>query len=304
MDLKQMEYILAIAKEENITHAAEKLYISRSALNYSLLNLEKELKVPLFKRVQNRLIPTYAGELYLAQAKKILAEYKDLSHNMAAMSDASQRRLNIGVTVGGGQHILVDIFPDFHRKYPHITVNLLEANSRILEKALLDGEIDMAWSGRIPENPLIDYRLTREPTALTLAMSKKHPLVAEYGLERKNGMLIDLRLFKDELFIIMNRDSFIRSVTDEYFKFAGFKPRVLMECSLMSMASHFTAEGLALAFIPESQTAVNDRILRFHVKPLGHSISTTILFRKGTIFTDVEKELMDRIIAHEFTNRS
>ena len=48
MDFKQLNYIVTIAKEQNITHAAEKLYITRSALNYSLLNLEKELGVQLF----------------------------------------------------------------------------------------------------------------------------------------------------------------------------------------------------------------------------------------------------------------
>ena len=63
MDFKQLNYIVTIAKEQNITHAAEKLYITRSALNYSLLNLEKELGVQLFTRLPGRLIPTYAGEV-------------------------------------------------------------------------------------------------------------------------------------------------------------------------------------------------------------------------------------------------
>ena len=48
MDTKQLEYMLAIAQEQNITHAAEKLYITRSALNYSLLNLEKRAGISPF----------------------------------------------------------------------------------------------------------------------------------------------------------------------------------------------------------------------------------------------------------------
>lgn len=50
MDLKQIEYILKIAEEQNITHAAEKLFITQSALNQQLLKLEKELGTPLFYR--------------------------------------------------------------------------------------------------------------------------------------------------------------------------------------------------------------------------------------------------------------
>ena len=296
MDTKQLEYMLAIAQEQNITHAAEKLYITRSALNYSLLNLEKELGFPLFKRLQNRLIPTYAGEMYLNQARQILASCRELSHTMSALSDASQRRLNIGVTVGGGQQILMDIFPDFYRKYPHITVHLKEANSRVLEKALLEGEIDMAWSGNIPDNPLIDYILTKPQDSLTLAVPKSSPFSEVYELDKKDGSLIDLRLFKEAVFIIMNKNSFIRRQTDEYFHFAGFKPRVLMECSLMRMASHFAASGLALAFVPSSQTDINDRCFRFSVRPLNRPISTTILYRKGSLFTEVENDLIQRIV--------
>lgn len=296
MDTKQLEYMLAIAEEKNITHAAKKLYITRSALNYSLLNLEKELGFPLFKRLQNRLIPTYAGELYLTQARQILSSCRELSHTMTALSDVSQRRLNIGITVGGGQQILMDVFPDFCKKYPHITVHLLESNSRVLEKALLEGEIDIAWSGTIPDNPLIDYILTKPREQLTLAVSKTNPLVEAYGLDKKDHSVIDLRIFKDEPFIIMNKNSFIRPLTDECFHFAGFRPKVMMECSLMRMASHFAANGLALAFVPDSQTDINDRCFRFFTEPTNQTIATTILYRKGSLFTEVENDLIQRII--------
>ena len=50
MNLRQIENILTIAEEKNITKAAEKLYISQPALNQQLLNLEKELGTPLFQR--------------------------------------------------------------------------------------------------------------------------------------------------------------------------------------------------------------------------------------------------------------
>ena len=65
MDLKQIEYILKIAEEQNITHAAEKLFITQSALNQQLLKLEKELGTPLFYRSRTDWHPTPAGEIYL-----------------------------------------------------------------------------------------------------------------------------------------------------------------------------------------------------------------------------------------------
>ena len=77
MDLKQIEYILKIAEEQNITHAAEKLFITQSALNQQLLKLEKELGTPLFYRSRTDWHPTPAGEIYLNAAKDILLIQSD-----------------------------------------------------------------------------------------------------------------------------------------------------------------------------------------------------------------------------------
>ena len=67
MDLKQIEYILKIAEEQNITHAAEKLFITQSALNQQLLKLEKELGTPLFYRSRTDWHPTPAKSISTQQ---------------------------------------------------------------------------------------------------------------------------------------------------------------------------------------------------------------------------------------------
>ena len=67
MDTKQIEYILKIAEENNITKAAEKLFITQSALNQQLLKLEKELGTPLFHRSRTNWRLTEAGEIYRGQ---------------------------------------------------------------------------------------------------------------------------------------------------------------------------------------------------------------------------------------------
>ena len=74
MDLRQIQYIVAIAEENNITRAAEKLYITQSALNQQLLKLEKELGVQLFHRSRTDWHPTEAGEIYLKAAREMLLQ--------------------------------------------------------------------------------------------------------------------------------------------------------------------------------------------------------------------------------------
>lgn len=296
MDSKQLNYIVTIAKEQNITHAAEKLYITRSALNYSLLNLEKELGVQLFTRLPGRLIPTYAGELYLEKAQQILNQYHELDHLMSGLADSSHGRINLGITVAGGQQNLMDIFPAFHQKYPLFSLKLVEGNVKFLEKNLLDGTIDLAWSGSASSHPLLDNIITRPNSSLCLAVSRDNPLVRQYHLGEKAGDYVDLALFKDEMFITMNKDTFVRAIIDDYFSHAGIRPNILMQCSRLDMAAHFIANAGAVGFLPPDRCS--PPILCFKLKP-DLEISQTIFFRKGQIFTEAEKYLIHLFLENQ-----
>ena len=72
MDLRQLEYIVAIDEYGKMTEAADKLFVTPSALNQQLLKLEKELGTPLFTRSRRRMVPTPAGLAYLEGARRML----------------------------------------------------------------------------------------------------------------------------------------------------------------------------------------------------------------------------------------
>lgn len=292
MDTKQLTYILTIAKEQNITHAAEKLYITRSALNYSLLNLEKELGFPLFTRLPGRLIPTYAGELYLEKAQQILNSCHELEHIMQDIADNSSGRISLGVTVGGGQKDLLEVLPQFHQKFPRYTFQLAEGNVHYLEKKLLDGTIDLAWPCFLTDHPLLDHISIRQVPDFRLAIAKSHPLAARYLLDKKREETIDLRLFREEYFILMNRESFVRKITNLYFEHAGFHPAVMIECSRLDIAVHFIRQGMAMGFLPADYS---EDLLLMKIEPEQTGNHQVIRFRKGQIFTHAEQYLMQLI---------
>ena len=293
LDFRQLSYITAIAEEKSITKAAEKLYITRSALNYSLLNTEKMLGFPLFKRISNKLVPTYAGEIFLENARKIMASCKEMDHSLQTLSDTTQQRLSIGITVGGGQSAFARMFPEYHKQYPLITVNLLEGNMHILEEALLNGKIDIAFFGGIPDNPLITFREVLNPQPLLLAVPKDHFLIRQHGLN--NGDPIDLKLFQSEAFIIMNRKSFLHEKIDDIFHTSKFRPHIIMECSELSMVLHFIEHNVGLGFIPDNVLKNQPNLMGFPVQP-EVMIHQTILYRKSSFFSQPELDFMEKII--------
>ena len=142
MDTKQIEYILKIAEENNITKAAEKLFITQSALNQQLLKLEKELGTPLFHRSRTNWRLTEAGEIYIEGAKAAL-QIKNTTYNrIYDVVSARKGHLTIGLTPGRGLRMFTSIYPELHRSFPNLDVRPIEMRVRAQQDAIAKGEIE------------------------------------------------------------------------------------------------------------------------------------------------------------------
>ena len=109
MDLKQLEYIVGIAEEKNITKAAKKLYITQSALNQTLLKLEKEIGEPLFERSKLNLYLTEIGKIYVEQAKRILEIRKETYEKIDEIKGDYNSVIRIGLTPERGMLMFLSI---------------------------------------------------------------------------------------------------------------------------------------------------------------------------------------------------
>ena len=91
MDYRDLKYVLAIAKYQNLTKAAEVLYIGQPTLSKFLVSLEHELGTPLFRKIGRRYILTYAGERYVEKAEEILR----LKEKAGSMTQDQPERLDV-----------------------------------------------------------------------------------------------------------------------------------------------------------------------------------------------------------------
>lgn len=93
----KMDYIFAIAEEQNLTHAAKRLFIAQSTLTMYLNRLESELGMKLFDRSKSPILPTPAGQLYIKELKKIQEIEKNLVSKLHQMSHPEETfRIGIG----------------------------------------------------------------------------------------------------------------------------------------------------------------------------------------------------------------
>lgn len=229
MDTKQIEYILAIAEENNITHAAAKLFITQSALNQQLIKLEKELGTTLFHRSRNNFHLTEAGEIYVQGAKEMLRIKRDTYQRILDLTESKCGRLSVGFTAGRGLTMFVSAYALFHREYPNIDIVLKEHNVRTLQKLIAQGDLDIGFLTLTDADRTGDVYETIYTEELFLAVPSRHPLTDIKPPEGEKYATLDPRKLQYEPFVLMDKQSTMRTLIDQIFEDAGFTPQILLE---------------------------------------------------------------------------
>lgn len=135
MDIKNPEYILEIARQQSVTRAAEKLFVTQSTLSQYLLKLEAELGTPLFLRDKNCLTPTDAGRIYLQAAQDIVRIQDATLSSIASLKNEGCIRLGCS---SWGLDLVANSLPAFKERFPSITLKLYE-NRYLQLKAMMAG---------------------------------------------------------------------------------------------------------------------------------------------------------------------
>ena len=157
MELKQIENILAIAGEGSISRAAERLFLTQSALNQQLLKLEKELGMPLFERRKHSMVPTEAGQIYLEVARDILQIKENTYKRLNDLHQEGHGTISIAYTPERGADMFSEVFPVFHMLYPEIRFHTKELRNKRMEQALINKEVDLACTTFTEGQQLILY---------------------------------------------------------------------------------------------------------------------------------------------------
>lgn len=251
MDTKQIEYIIKISEENNITHAAEKLFITQSALNQQLLKLEKELGTPLFHRSRTNWRLTEAGEVYVENARDILRIKKQTYDKIHDIADVKKGTLSIGFTPGRGITMFGAVYPDFHRAYPDVTVEPVEQNVRHLQDMITDGQLDIAFLTLNESDKTNNEYIPLLNEEIFLIIPKCHPLSAQAAPPGEPFAVIDPKLIQYEPFVLMDKYSTMRKVVNQIFEDFDCTPNVLFETKSHATVMTMIRANICCGLIPE-----------------------------------------------------
>ena len=98
MELRELEYVTAIADAGSLSKAADRLYLAQSSLSQFLNRLESELGTKLFVRTSGGVRPTLSGEIYIRSARQILRQYRMMRAEVQDMERPSEGRIDFGIS--------------------------------------------------------------------------------------------------------------------------------------------------------------------------------------------------------------
>jgi DNA-binding transcriptional LysR family regulator len=244
MELRALEYFVAVADERHFTRAAARMNVSQSGLSAAVKTLEAELHATLFERTTRRVQLTAAGAALLPEARRALAAAQAAADAVKAVQGLQRGNLSVGVMQQMGVVELPRLLTRYHRRYPGIELRLRQASADVLHQLLCDGDLDLAVAS--PPVPA-DDRLTCVDllhTPVVLACRADDPYAT-----RKSIALLDLT---GRNIIGFPRGWALRNATDRATIAAGVSLDVNLEVNDTATLLDLVEAGLGVTLIAEA----------------------------------------------------
>lgn len=239
LTLKQLRTVSAIAKLGTVTAAAAKLNLSASAVSITLKQLEHDLGIKLFERMDQIFKPTEAGREVILADTQISSIMEELAEKTSALRGGQIGHLSFGV-VSTAKYFAPFLLRAFELLHPRIEINLRVGNRQDILARLADFSLDMALIGRPPQ----DFEVEKEEIGL-----HPHVVIAapDHPLARKRHVLAS-RL-SDQTFLVREPGSGTRILAERILSEIGADPRPGMEISSNETIKQAVMAGLGISML-------------------------------------------------------
>jgi DNA-binding transcriptional LysR family regulator len=247
MELRQLEYFVAVADEASFTRAAEKLHVSQPGVSAQIRQLERELGQELLDRSGRTVRVTDVGAAVLGYAREALGAASGAQLAVDAFTGLIRGRVAVGMVIACSSFDFAELLAGYHRSYPAVEIALSEANSDELIARLQSGQLDLAYIALGGVAPAGLDLLEIADEALVAAVSEDDALATCRSMP--------LAAIGDRTLLSLPRGTGIRAIFDEACAGIGLRPRITLEASNLGILARLASLGLGVAILPESVAA-------------------------------------------------
>ncbi len=279
MNLRDLEYLVAVDDERHFNRAAERCFVSQPTLSGQLKKLEEQLGVQLIERSTRRVVMTDVGLAVAAQARRVLSAARGVRDIAESFHDPMAGDLQLGLIPTLAPYLLPQVMPILREQYPHLKLWLHEQQTAVLMERLRNAELDLLILALpIPEHEFVEVDLFREP--FWMAVSGDDPLAG-----RKQVSLNDLQ---DRELMLLEEGHCLREHALDVCLSAGASRNSAFQATSLETLRHMVGEGMGTTLIP--QLAVPEKrdgaVCYLPFKKPQPSRRIGMLYRKGSYRAD------------------
>lgn len=251
MNIRDLKYLVAVAKEQHFARAAKKSFVSQPTLSMQIKKLEDELGVQIFERSKNNFLVTAIGKEIIKKAEIILHEAEEIKNISKNSKDPFAQELRIGAFPTLASYFFPQLIAKISKKLPKLKLLLIEEKTEILLQKLQNGEIDAAFIAM----PAGDEKLESQKIfseEFLLATPQNHALAKKKKIQTKDLQGSELMLLED--------GHCLRNQALEACSLLGAFERQDFRASSLETLRQMVINGNGLTLIPEIAVRKSDKI--------------------------------------------
>ncbi|WP_094270201.1 LysR family transcriptional regulator [Rhodococcus sp. OK302] len=253
MDLRQIEYFLAVAGGESLSTVAQSMSVTKPSLSQGIRSLERELGVDLFHRVGRGLVLTSAGRALIGPARAMLRSSAAASNAAIGVDAEPKGRLDICSAAPGLEGPVARIVADFRRRCPGITVRVSDLpRGATAEHALADGACELVFSYWPPELSSLSTQVIGVNEYWLAVPSQAASDLWPGGVKPASEQPVPLSALPNLPVVGVQKHSRARLVIESALHDAGARTRMSTELAQRETVGAFVLEGLGMALLERS----------------------------------------------------
>lgn len=284
MEIRVLKYFLAVAREQNISAAAQSLFLSQPTLSRQLKELEEELGKQLFIRGSRKITLTEEGLLLRKRAEKIVELIDKTEQELSRSDEQVSGEIYIGAGETDGLRLIAKAAKELQEQYPQITYRIISGDAVDITERLDKG--------------LIDYALLLEPVDISKYSYLKFPVKDVWGVlirrdcplaQKENISPRDLR----DMPLIVSRQALDGSELTQWLKSDNEQLNIVSTYNLVYNASLMVDEGLGIALCLDKIINVSgDSSLCFRPLKPKSVVGMSLVWKKYQVFSKAAEKFI------------
>ncbi|EQB88695.1 DNA-binding transcriptional LysR family regulator [Clostridium punense] len=284
MTLRHLKIFVSVCKENSITLAAKKLYISQPAVSNVIKELESYYGTQLFERISKKLYLTEAGKIILNYALHINSLFEELEATIRSSSTIGRLRIGSSITIG--THLMPYYIKEFSLRYPDIETLVTIDSSDIIEKLILENELDFALiEGIVHSEHIISKDFINDE--LVVICDLENPLLKKE--------VISVEDLSTQKFLMREKNSGTRELAESILLLHNISLKPIWESSSTEAIINGVSQGIGISILPLQ--LVQDfidrgKIRKLEVHGLKFNRQYHIIYHKNKFLTPASLEFI------------